>query len=199
MAQLVIAIIVLFFVTFATDVITSEQNPNAKYVGVSRCGSSGCHGSPKLGDQMSAWEESAHATATIALESKKAKKFASKLNIVDPASSELCISCHVTAYDVPDDRLAHTFIGDEGIECEVCHGPGSRYLKPHQKKDRKTADLVAQGMRSLQTEKEIRDTCAQCHGNADMRAKLKPSGHPKLDKLSFEEAMKKIKHWKDKD
>ena len=72
---------------------------------------------------MAKWEDSGHGKATIDLETDKAKEYAAKLKIGDPMKSDLCLSCHVTAHGVSEDRLLETFTGDQGIECEVCHGP----------------------------------------------------------------------------
>lgn len=191
------ALIAFLIIVGGTDILKSEENPNAKYVGVSKCGSSGCHGNAKLGNQMAKWEESGHGKATTDLDSKKAKEYAAKLKIADPMKADLCMSCHVTAHGVPEDRLLETFTGDQGIECEMCHGAGSLYLEPHKKKDRTMADLVSKGLRPLKTEKDIKDNCMRCHGATDKWEKIKTSGHPKLDKVPFDEALKKTKHAKE--
>ena len=193
MLQLIV--LVAFLLTFSfTGLLRSEENPNAKFVGVSKCGSSGCHGNAKLGNQTAKWEDSGHGKATTDLSSKKGKEYASKLKIADPMKSDLCMSCHVTAHGVPEERLAETFTGDQGIECEMCHGAGSLYLEAHKKKERTQADLVAKGLRALKTDKEIKDNCMQCHGATEKWGKIKDSGHSKLDKTPFEEGLKKTKH-----
>jgi hypothetical protein len=181
----------------SSGILRSDDVSSPKYVGVPKCGSSGCHGSPRLGNQLAKWEETPHAKATINLASPKAKEYAEKLKIGDPAKADLCMSCHVTAHGVPDDRLLETFTGDQGIECEACHGAGSEYLDAHKKKDAVYSDLVTKGMRPIKTQEQKKALCAQCHG-AEKYGTLKASGHPHLDKPSFEEAMSKIKHWKDK-
>jgi hypothetical protein len=186
---------IVFLLTFGfTSLLKSEENLNAKFVGVSKCGSSGCHGSPKLGNQTAKWEESGHGKATTDLTSKKGKEYSAKLKIADPMKSDLCMSCHVTAHGVSEDRLMETFSGDQGIECEMCHGAGSLYLEPHKKKDRNLDDLVVKGLRPLRTDKDIKDNCMVCHGATDKWEKIKNSGHPKLDKVPFDEALKKTKH-----
>ena len=187
--------LVVFLVAFSlAGSLKAEDNPNAKFVGVSKCGSSGCHGNAKLGNQMAKWEDSGHGKATTDLDTKKAKEYAAKLKIADPTKADLCMSCHVTAHGVPEDRLLETFTGDQGIECEMCHGAGSLYIEPHKKKDRNLADLVAKGLRPLKTDKEIKDNCMRCHGATDKWEKIKASGHSKLDKTPFEEGLKKTKH-----
>ncbi|MEK6693788.1 MAG: multiheme c-type cytochrome [Nitrospirota bacterium] len=193
MLQLIV--LFAFLLTFSlTDVLRSEENPNAKFVGISKCGSSGCHGNAKLGNQTAKWEDSGHGKATTDLGTKKAKEYAAKLKIADPMKADLCMSCHVTAHGVPEERLMETFTGDQGVECEMCHGAGSLYLDSHKKKERTMADLVAKGLRPLKTEKEIKDNCMQCHGATEKWEKIKASGHSKLDKTPFDEALKKTKH-----
>lgn len=67
------------------------------YVGVEKC--KPCHR-----PEFETWSQSAHAEAT-----KNAK--------AAPNFEPQCLSCHATT---PDGVL-------EGVQCEACHGPGSKY------------------------------------------------------------------------
>lgn len=194
----VIFLTVFFLLVGLTDILRAEEVPNAKFMGISKCASSGCHGSAKLGNQKAPWEESTHAKATSDLSGKKGKEFAGKLNVANPAQSDLCLSCHSTAFGVKEELLAETFDPEEGVQCEACHGAGSEFIEPHKKKGAVYEEIVEKGMRPLKTVQQQKDLCATCHGAKDKYEKLKKSGHPELDKVSFEEGMKKIKHWQDK-
>jgi hypothetical protein len=81
----------------------------ADYVGSAHC--AGCHP-----DETETWRSTAHATAFTTLLERHRQGV--------PA----CYACHVTAYRQPtgyrsiaDARLRH-------VQCESCHGPGSRHL-----------------------------------------------------------------------
>jgi len=180
----------------------SAENSNQKFVGVSKCASSGCHGSPKIGNQRASWEASTHAKATSDLEGKKAKEYAAALGISDPTTSDVCLPCHSTAFGVEDSRLAVTFDAGDGIQCETCHGAGSAYIESHKKKDVVFESLVALGMRDLRTDKQHEELCSQCHRENAKYEKLKKSNHPKASTsplAQLEDKMEKVKHWKKKD
>ncbi|MEW6324994.1 MAG: multiheme c-type cytochrome [Nitrospirota bacterium] len=174
---------------------------SAKYVGVAKCASSGCHGSAKLGNQKASWEESKHAEATSGLSGKKGKQYAAALGIDDPAESDLCMSCHSTAWGVEESRLALTFDPEEGVQCEGCHGAGSDYIDPHKKENADFAAVMAKGMRDLRTEKQREELCGGCHRQSDKYDKLKKSEHPKPSAAplkELEDKMEEKKHWKEK-
>jgi hypothetical protein len=82
----------------------------ATYVGVDECAN--CHG-----DEVEFWEKTRHHQAWNTLVEVK-KEF----NLD-------CISCHVTGWDRPGgSTLAHNE-GLRDVQCEVCHGPGSRHVE----------------------------------------------------------------------
>ncbi len=189
---------IILSMTFLLGLSGVVQAGEATYLGVGKCASSGCHGSVKLGNQKGPWDESDHSKAITNLDGKKGKEYAAKLAIDKPAESELCLSCHSTAFGVSDERLDETFDASEGVQCEACHGAGSEYLEPHKKKERVYEQIVALGLRPLKTVQQQKENCAQCHGPNERYDKLKGSGHAEPNKMAFDEGMKKIKHWKDK-
>jgi mono/diheme cytochrome c family protein len=105
---------------------------DAKYIGAEAC--SNCH------DKAYAfWQTTPHARAYATL--VKAHK---EYNLD-------CVSCHVTGYDKPGGSTVTHTKNLEAVQCETCHGPGSR----HEDKPDDTSAIVRSPPKSL---------CApQCH------------------------------------
>src|SRR5215813_7938043 len=111
-----------------------------KYTNVGRAKCVNCHDH----DREKLWSEKKdgpppnnHLNALKQMDSPKSAGFAKAVGVTDPydpASS--CVKCH--------DTVVKGDVGG-GITCESCHGPGSGYLEPHQKKDAYAA-AVAAGM-----------------------------------------------------
>lgn len=103
----------------------------ASYVGMDEC--SDCH--PEASEF---WTKTGHAKAykTLADEFKE-------FNLD-------CVSCHVTGYDQPGGSTV-TFVDNlKDVQCEVCHGPGSRHVD----------DSEAKGLIQLTPDKSL---CSKCH------------------------------------
>ncbi|HEV8551325.1 MAG TPA: multiheme c-type cytochrome [Polyangiaceae bacterium] len=101
------------------------------YVGADAC--SGCHAS-----EREFWDRTPHhsAYATLARQNKE-------FNLE-------CVGCHVTGYEAPGGSTVAHVDGLQAVQCEVCHGPGSRHAdKP------KEPGLVTIPERSL--------CAAKCH------------------------------------
>ncbi len=79
------------------------------YMGIDACANK-CHK-----DAREVWEGTRHAKAyaTLADENKQ-------FNLD-------CVSCHVTGYDQPGGSSVTHVDGLKDVECEVCHGPGSKH------------------------------------------------------------------------
>lgn len=80
----------------------------AKYIGAEACGN--CHD-----EAYKFWKNTPHASAYASL-SKQHKEF----NLD-------CVSCHVTGYEKPGGTTVTHVEGLENVQCETCHGPGSRH------------------------------------------------------------------------
>jgi hypothetical protein len=81
----------------------------ATYVGVEAC--SKCHTS-----QRKFWDQTSHAAAYATLSSQH-KEF----NLD-------CVSCHVTGYGKPGGTTVTHVENLTSVQCEVCHGPGSKHV-----------------------------------------------------------------------
>ena len=88
-----------------------EAKPGeAVYVGVKACLE--CH------DEVeSFWKHDRHAEAWATLEKDK-KTFDAE-----------CVSCHVTGYGRAGGSLVGHTEGRENVQCEACHGPGSKHAE----------------------------------------------------------------------
>ncbi len=103
----------------------------ASYVGIDAC--TNCHEEPRK-----VWDQTAHAHAYKTL-SDQFKEF----NLD-------CVSCHVTGYEKPGGSTVTAVASLKDVQCEVCHGPGSKHMKSPEK----VAMPIA---------KPGADTCLACH------------------------------------
>ncbi len=125
MSKVFIAAILILVVAFTMNVIAQD----AMYVGAAKCKI--CHGK-KTGDQYGIWEKGPHANALKSLSSEAALKYAKENGIADPAKDAKCLNCHSTMSTV-DAKLLDPkgkMTVEEGVSCESCHGPGSKYKSP---------------------------------------------------------------------
>jgi hypothetical protein len=81
----------------------------ATYVGVEAC--TACHPGPRA-----VWNDTPHSRAYPTL-ARQFKEF----NLE-------CVSCHVTGYEQPGGSTVTHVEKLENVQCEVCHGPGSKHV-----------------------------------------------------------------------
>ncbi len=87
-----------------------------KYVGAERCGV--CHSGREQKYIYERWSLSPHAQAysDLSWEERRLVK---------------CLGCHTTGYWERDKWFRGLTMAElQGVQCEACHGPGSRYRKP---------------------------------------------------------------------
>jgi YVTN family beta-propeller protein len=126
-----------------------------RVIGSLACGK--CHEPAEKGAQYSVWRMGPHAQAWGVLSTQKGREMARQAGVPgEPAESPQCLACHSPSALLP---AAETFIPDEGVGCEACHGPGSDYAPEAIMKDRKAA--IAAGLRM-----PTLDGCNHCHANA---------------------------------
>jgi YVTN family beta-propeller protein len=112
-----------------------------------------CHEGKAMGYTASKWRLSAHAEAFAVLGTAAARAIASSEGIVgDPRRADACLGCHVTGRGPQDGRLVPT----RGVQCESCHGPGSRHAS--QAAARKPVAAHVVGLTP-----PTRATCERCH------------------------------------
>ncbi len=157
--------------------VLSLSSADATYVGSAKCKM--CHKSEKQGKQYPIWQGVKHSQSIKALSTEKAAAIAQKRGIeCSPAESPKCLKCHATLYEKAPQ------IKDEGVTCEVCHGPGSAYKKMSVMKDH--AKAAQNGLVEYGSPDKIKEQCLTCHASA----------HDKP--FDFDAAWAKIKHYKPK-
>lgn len=129
--------------------------------------------SPYAGDNMKTCKM-CHAAQAKVFETSGMFKAWDSLD-AEAKKKDECISCHVTGFGVEGGWIS---IDDtpalQGVQCEACHGPAAEHAKAPTKV--KPAGKAA-------------ESCAKCHNE-------KFFGFKK-DEWNLDEAMAKIKHWKD--
>lgn len=145
-----------------------------EYIGAAKCKM--CHNKPATGEQFKIWSAGPHANAMKSLSNEASMKYAAENGIADPTTDAKCIGCHSTAGAI-DANLNMGVKPDEGVSCESCHGPGSKYKSNAIMKDR--AKAIENGM--IVPDK---NTCLGCHNEKN------PFHKP----FNYEEALKKIAH-----
>ena len=150
------------------------------YVGYKKC--KPCHLGSKIGAQSKVWEKGPHAKAYAELASEHSLKVAKEKKLKEePQKSAECLSCHVTAYGVPDSLKSERLTYEEGVSCEACHGPGSDYW----------SNKVMKALRAgTQNPKEVglwepnEELCVTCHNE----------NSPTYKPFKYSEAVKAIAH-----
>lgn len=144
-------------------------------IGAAKCKM--CHNKSTTGMQYKKWSEAGHSKAFETLKGEKAMAYAKKNGIADPSKEAKCLKCHSTYHAVSAD-VRGAVKETEGVSCEQCHGPGSKYksmsiMKSHEKS-------VAAGL--IVPTKEL---CVKCHT---------PEGNDFYKEFIYDEALKKIAH-----
>jgi hypothetical protein len=191
----------------------NQDQAKAKYLGARYC--AGCHSPPAkfpidfvLLDEYKTWKEKdKHSKAYDKLTSERSKQIAALMRINDPTREDRCLSCH--AVNVPkalreEEAEDQTFKIEDGVTCDACHGPASRWAVPHSLpgwRKKPMEQKVALGMTDVRNPVFRATLCYSCHiGNGkdkivthDMYA----AGHPPLPSIevaSFSAAMPR--HWR---
>ncbi|MBI1825845.1 MAG: cytochrome c family protein [Planctomycetes bacterium] len=140
---------------------------DAEYVGSSKCKK--CH----LAEHKT-WEKTPHAKAMETLKPGGAKEAKEKAKLdpqKDYTKDATCVACHTVGFGKPggyqmpaDAEAAKKMEAMENVGCEMCHGPGSKYIVIHEdimksKRKYKDDELVAAG----QNTKPDKAVCVTCH------------------------------------
>jgi YVTN family beta-propeller protein len=161
---------------FKLDETIAVPPPAYKYVGNLVC--AGCHMK-----EYKAWLGTKHARTWVMLQRKVANTIAKERAIKarSPQYSGVCLECHATAANYPEEFRADGFHVEEGVQCERCHGPGEYHASAEVMRNKEKAKAV--GLR-----KATKEDCLGCH-------KEKPShkvlGRPPFD---FDTFWSRVKH-----
>jgi len=152
-------------------------------VGSYQCGK--CHDGPMMGFQFSRWKMSRHALAYASLSTPRAFEIAREEGVSgEPRTSGRCLVCHAPGFG---QSAKDSYIIDEGVGCEACHGPGSEYQFEAVMLDSRAARQAG-----LQSPDE--ETCRKCHENAhgktfEYQKSVASIAHP-TDKLEVAESVR---------
>jgi YVTN family beta-propeller protein len=175
------SLLVGFLLTLCSTCWTLAQERQPVYVGARVCGS--CHDGPGMGHQYSRWLLTKHARAYAVLAVPEAKKIAELSGIPQrPQESPVCLGCHATAAEAEPWERDPTFVLEDGVQCEKCHGPGSEYMDEDVMR---SPDLAAKAGLRKPTKKE----CLNCH-----YVKGSHFAVHQLPQLNVEEGLKTIAH-----
>jgi hypothetical protein len=149
-------------VDFLRRTIRGQKTDAPRYVGSKVC--MNCHTGTDQGQQDVHWMRSRHAHAFWRLGSDWSLFLAGLRphyqDLENPIADDRCLLCHVTGFQDPDALYESAYRAQEGVSCEACHGPGSKYS---------TVDVMADRVAFLANGGQIPDaeTCQSCHRNSD--------------------------------
>lgn len=164
----------------------------AKYLGVVTCSGSTCHGAPhplvdsKVNqNEFITWHrDDAHAKAYRVLLEEKGQRIAHNLGLDNAATASECLNCH--ANNAPEAQRGKRFQIADGVSCETCHGPASKWLGTHVTGEASRADNLKVGMYPTEEPAARAKLCLACHLGAENKFathRIMGAGHPRL---SFE-------------
>ena len=167
--------------------LTAQQG---QFGGVAACANSGCHGSTLplqasrvLQNEYYTWLNSdRHARAYNVLFNDLSARIVKNMHLRKKAYQEsLCLDCHST--NVPASSVAGKIDLEDGVQCEVCHGPAGGWRGEHTEAGWTHEQSVARGMIDLRDLRIRAHGCDHCHlGGAEKEVdhELIASGHPLL-------------------
>ncbi len=192
--------------------------PTVIYYGVTAC--TKCHDKPDKKNppilcrcnEFPIWEEQdKHGLAMKNLETDRARRMATLLQIADVTKEKRCVTCHgvwVSPAEEKQKRIHKSFNPAEGVNCCACHGAYADWVDLHgglrsdewrgltrkQKQD-------WYGMQDLWDPVKRTQLCVSCHvGNIDQEKfvthEMYAAGHPPLpgiEMVTFSEVMPR--HW----
>jgi hypothetical protein len=186
---------------------------NVKFDGAAACSANNCHGAParkqnghSFSNEFVLWSGGMdpHASKTWAdLSNDRGKGIAQKLKIPNATTSERCLNCH--ALSIPAPLQGEKYKLAEGVTCDACHGPSSKYLKPHQTVGWYEKQLAALHSDGLLKQFGLYNTldlrlravrCTSCHLAIDPA--LVDAGHPQPNfELNYYSASYPDRHWEE--
>jgi hypothetical protein len=185
----------------------AASQDSGKYTGPGSCGSTSCHGGVRprsdnavLQNEYSTWTlKDQHARAAVVLSNDVAKRMGTILG-VKPLESAKCLACH--SLNVAEDRKTRSFDTGDGVSCENCHGPASKWLGPHTERGWQYEKGLQLGMTDTRDLIGRSEVCLSCHLGDESRSvdhEMIAAGHPDLyfELDSFTAAMPR--HWKETD
>src|SRR5579862_5791687 len=155
---------------------------DATYVGAEKC--KNCHSTPRKGDPFGTWEKSKHHAAYANLAGDEAKKLGAAKGVAEPQKAAECLKCHVTAFEAPASQKGKKFDVTQGVQCETCHGPGSKHVEARLKVEEAEDDKLVEIPKDEIITEPTAETCRKCH-NKD---------GPNYKPFAFKKYLKEMQH-----
>ncbi len=99
----------------------------------------------------------------------------------DPQSSDECLQCNVTAYNVAAEFLGTKYDKTQGVGCESCHGAGGDYYKKKTMISLIKGEIEPESVGLTIPDEQV---CVQCHNE----------NSPSFKGFDYEERFAKIAH-----
>ena len=174
-----------------------------KFATMARCNTKDCHGadapkgSPAL-NEYNLWKSvDPHSKAFTTLYKAPSKAIGTAMGIAKVHESAKCLTCHSKVVEpaqvVPNVKWAV----QNGVSCEVCHGPSEKWIDPHATPKEKAwshEKSVATGMIDLRDLRTWAGQCASCHLQIDHD--MVTAGHPRLHFEIVDYNARTGAHWK---
>ena len=174
-----------------------------KYAGMAGCNTKDCHGaeaakgSPGL-NEYTIWKaQDPHAKAFTTLYKAPSKAIGAAMNIPKVFESPKCLSCHSKIVDAANVVADTKWSVQNGVSCEVCHGPAEKWFKPHatpKESNWAHKQSVEAGMADLREPYDWAVKCASCHLQIDHD--MIKAGHPRLHFELVDYNARTGAHWK---
>lgn len=167
--------------------VTPAVGDQAEYVGDNKCKM--CHFKV-----FKTWKKTSMYNAVETLLPGKDSEAKTKHGLdvsKDYSQDEKCVACHVTGlgkpggyeiHDLSDKAADKKFKGLGEIGCEVCHGPGSNYIKLHEEIMKSKRQYTREEMYAAGMNKIDESTCTQCHNDKS----------PTFESFNFDEMKQKV-------
>ena len=174
-----------------------------KYASMAGCNTKDCHGaeaakgSPGL-NEYTIWKAAdPHSKAFTTLYKAPSKAIGAALNIPKVFESPKCLGCHSKIVDAANVVDGAKWSVQNGVSCEVCHGPAEKWLKPHatpKESNWSHPQSVENGMTDLREPYDWAVKCASCHLQIDHE--MIKAGHPRLHFEIVDYNARTGAHWK---
>ncbi len=180
----------------SSGAIFRSQGEQVEWQGVASCGGAGgCHDQAgpvhKKFRAVNIWEKSdKHARTYLkTLHDERSKQIVKNLKGLKtlqeakPESEKLCLHCHSMERAR---KRGKRFSPDEGVGCEICHGPAQNWLADHQRDPWKKLNAQQKEQRGFRPLKDLEvraSVCVDCHVGspaASVDHDLIAAGHPRL-------------------
>lgn len=186
--------------------LPSAERPSQdkfKYASMAGCNTKDCHGSetpkgsPGL-NEYTIWKASdPHSKAFTTLYKAPSKAIGAAMNIAKVFESPKCLSCHSKIVDASQVVEGAKWSVQNGVSCEVCHGPAEKWFKPHatpKESNWSHKQSVENGMADLRDPYDWAVKCASCH--LQIEPEMIKAGHPRLYFEQVDYNARTGAHWK---